>query len=524
MPLRILRTALAGAARALFAVAPGRAEEAAADAAAAATNVFELARVGDGTNQALAFPGFGVSTVIASSYSVDAAAGALSNTLAVGSFSAELRRVAPEWKAVRALLPAPVPADEVAVRKLVWSGVSAWMVDMTLAAGAHKGIAGLRQRHLVAPLESGFLVLSFRGPADRFEADRPAMRRAALAVRFRVNGLIAEFFSSPDLEWLACRQVDPNIDFDWGLKGPVNGVGPEFFSIRWTGKVKPLYSETYTFTTASDDGVRLWVNGQPIVENWTVHPVTEDSGTIALKAGEPVEVKMEWYQNEKHAVARLLWESATQVREPVPAACFSADPPPGFAPAAEIGGGNIDVAGGWPTLAYGDLPGGYAAGDPAGMKWQGKRPAQTLAIGEGTNAVQVSLQAVHVSPANARTVLPASSPKDRVEAQSVVWRYAPGGAAKPASKTDTTMSLWRYASMWSVDVTLDAASHPETRLLYRRYYLAPMKRDLLVFSFASQDAGWRKTRLDEFRKVFDSVSLTVEEVKLDRPEADDSVF
>ena len=59
--------------------------------------------------------------------------------------------------------------------------------------------------------------------------------------------------------------------------------------MRWTGEVVPQFSETYRFYTSSDDGVRLWVNNQQIVNNWTDHGTTENSGTIALdrRAGLP---------------------------------------------------------------------------------------------------------------------------------------------------------------------------------------------------------------------------------------------
>ena len=71
-----------------------------------------------------------------------------------------------------------------------------------------------------------------------------------------------------------------------GSGAPVSGFGVDTFSVRWTGEVVPQFSETYRFYTSSDDGVRLWVNNQQIVNNWTDHGTTENSGTIALTAGQ----------------------------------------------------------------------------------------------------------------------------------------------------------------------------------------------------------------------------------------------
>ena len=82
--------------------------------------------------------------------------------------------------------------------------------------------------------------------------------------------------------------------------------------------MQPLYSETYRFYTLSDDGVRLWVNGQLLINNWTDHPTTENSGTIALTAGQKYDVKLEYYDHTRNAVAKLLWSSTSQTKQPIP--------------------------------------------------------------------------------------------------------------------------------------------------------------------------------------------------------------
>ena len=75
---------------------------------------------------------------------------------------------------------------------------------------------------------------------------------------------------------------------------PDPSIANTTYSARWSGKVTPKTSETYTFYTTSDDGVRLWVNGTQIINNWTDHGPTENSGTIALTAGTPYDLKLEY--------------------------------------------------------------------------------------------------------------------------------------------------------------------------------------------------------------------------------------
>jgi hypothetical protein len=98
----------------------------------------------------------------------------------------------------------------------------------------------------------------------------------------------------------------------------VSGIGADTFSVRWSGSVVPRYSQTYTFSTTSDDGVRLWVDGVLLVDEWTRHSRQVDSGTIALTAGRSVPIVMEYFEGGWDAVAELRWSSTSQASELVP--------------------------------------------------------------------------------------------------------------------------------------------------------------------------------------------------------------
>ena len=112
-------------------------------------------------------------------------------------------------------------------------------------------------------------------------------------------------------------RTDPIIDFDWGTGSPDPAVPVDHFSVRWTGTILPTTTQAYTFSTTSDDGVRLWVNNQLIIDNWTDHGPTVDNGTITLTGGVSYTVKMEFYENGGGAVARLHWSSPTFFDQPV---------------------------------------------------------------------------------------------------------------------------------------------------------------------------------------------------------------
>lgn len=133
------------------------------------------------------------------------------------------------------------------------------------------------------------------------------------------DGLAATYYDNKNLTGATYTRVDPIINFNWGNGAPAPGIGADAFSVRWTGFVQPLYSQAYTFYTKSDDGVRLWVNNQQIINNWTDHSLTENaSSSISLQAGQQYAITMEFYDSSLSAVAELLWSSSSQAKVHIP--------------------------------------------------------------------------------------------------------------------------------------------------------------------------------------------------------------
>lgn len=129
------------------------------------------------------------------------------------------------------------------------------------------------------------------------------------------TGLTAQYFDNMNFTNLKLVRTDAAVNFDWGGGSPHATVGADTFTVRWEGKVEPLYSQAYTFHTVSDDGVRLWVNGQLVIDKWIDQGPTEwSSGQIALTAGQRYDIRMEFYEHGGGATAKLLWSSASQAK------------------------------------------------------------------------------------------------------------------------------------------------------------------------------------------------------------------
>jgi hypothetical protein len=103
------------------------------------------------------------------------------------------------------------------------------------------------------------------------------------------------------------------VNFGWSSNSPGPGVNANNFSVRWTGKVEASSTGNYQFQTVSNDGVRLWINGVLVINNWTSHATSTDtSASIALTNGTRYAVTMEYYDVSGTAVARLRWKRPGQ--------------------------------------------------------------------------------------------------------------------------------------------------------------------------------------------------------------------
>jgi predicted phage baseplate assembly protein len=135
------------------------------------------------------------------------------------------------------------------------------------------------------------------------------------------TGLYGEYFDAIDFSQRKRPRTDPRIDFAWGGGSPGQGVASDTFSIRWSGWVQPSTSDNYTFFTTSDDGVRLWVDGQLLINNWTDHAPTENqSPPIALTAGHKYDIKLEYYERGGAATIRLSWSAPSVAKQVIPQA------------------------------------------------------------------------------------------------------------------------------------------------------------------------------------------------------------
>jgi plastocyanin len=136
------------------------------------------------------------------------------------------------------------------------------------------------------------------------------------------TGLAASYGSykfKSDTMKVTATQVDPTISFDWGQGKPNSSTPANNFFVRWEGSLLPEFSEPYRFRVRADGGVRLWINGAKVLDDWVPTPFAVHRNVIVpLEASIPISVKMEYFDTTGEAAVSLRWSSRSRPLETVP--------------------------------------------------------------------------------------------------------------------------------------------------------------------------------------------------------------
>lgn len=135
-------------------------------------------------------------------------------------------------------------------------------------------------------------------------------------------GLRTRLYNGTAFDTLVSERIDPVMEFASSAGSPGVGVDVDNFSVRFEGKIKALYSQTYTFYITHTHGAKLYVNNlsTPLIDEWS--STGTHSQTIALTAGTYYDIKIEWKHTTGNADFKLEWESASQNREVINHRCL----------------------------------------------------------------------------------------------------------------------------------------------------------------------------------------------------------
>jgi parallel beta-helix repeat protein len=137
------------------------------------------------------------------------------------------------------------------------------------------------------------------------------------------NGLNAEYFDRPNFTNSRLKRSEQTVNFNWGNGSPApTTIAPNTFSARYSGELSAPTSGSYTFYVTADDGVRLNLAGQRVVNDFADHPARTATGTVNLTAGVRLPLKLEYYENTGLASLKLEWSGPNLARQVIPASAL----------------------------------------------------------------------------------------------------------------------------------------------------------------------------------------------------------
>lgn len=181
-----------------------------------------------------------------------------------------------------------------------------------------------------------------------------------------VDGFVGQYFVGMDFEQFVMTREDGDLGFSWGRGQPAPDLPQDEFSVRWNGTfTAPHTSGTrqYRFTTTTDDGVRLYLDNELVIDRWVTQGSKPYNATISLSGGESIPVTMEYFDSCCGAVADL---SITDLSNNQPVNIMEAVTSP--APSGTATGGRDSDSDGIPDnweIAYGLNPWVADASDSA---------------------------------------------------------------------------------------------------------------------------------------------------------------
>jgi len=134
------------------------------------------------------------------------------------------------------------------------------------------------------------------------------------------QGLAAQYFDNPDLEGEpVASRIDAVPVIDPESPALPSGVPGNDFSVRWLGTLIPTFDGLHVMGATHDDGVRIWIDGEIVLDEWGSHPAVLDTFEIELEAGRPYHLRIEYVQYAGMQELDFLWiVPGNDAYDPVP--------------------------------------------------------------------------------------------------------------------------------------------------------------------------------------------------------------
>ncbi|MFK7845209.1 MAG: PA14 domain-containing protein [Rhodothermales bacterium] len=136
------------------------------------------------------------------------------------------------------------------------------------------------------------------------------------------HGLWGEYFNNTSFSGTAETRLDSRINFKWGNGIPIRLVDDDNFTVRWNGHLLADHTEAYEFRLEIEDGGRLWIDNQLLIDTWDTGGYSNTSVTVSLQAGKYHAIKLELIEETGRSDVRLFWSAPSVVEQIIPETHF----------------------------------------------------------------------------------------------------------------------------------------------------------------------------------------------------------
>jgi alpha-D-xyloside xylohydrolase len=132
----------------------------------------------------------------------------------------------------------------------------------------------------------------------------------------QIGGLSGNYYSGMNFDTFLFSRTDSQINFNWTTIPPTNTMSLTNYSVEWDGSIQAEQAGTYIISVTTDDGVRLWIDNQEIVDDWSARAAKTYLSNFNWQSNSVHSVRMQYFQNEYDAVAQLNW-STPNISNPI---------------------------------------------------------------------------------------------------------------------------------------------------------------------------------------------------------------
>ncbi len=126
----------------------------------------------------------------------------------------------------------------------------------------------------------------------------------------KVEGLKADYFDNIKLSGQPkVERVDKQIKFGWTLFSPHEDLAYDWFSVRWTGKLKAPKTGKFNIGIEGNDGYRMYLDGKLIIDNWQKQSYTTILKEFSFEEGKEYDIKIEFFESAGNAKFKLVWDA-----------------------------------------------------------------------------------------------------------------------------------------------------------------------------------------------------------------------